>query len=130
MSAPGRFPDAEQVVIDLLKQFGHACTFLPPKEKFAESLPIIWISRTGGSRDAITDRPIVQVAVFTHARSESWRIADDCREAILAAGGTRVNGVLIDTTREVTAVTALPDIDPQNRMVQATYALSFRRHFT
>ena len=126
----GPFPDAEQVLVDLLAPFGQACTYLPVDHKGdfdVTKMPVIWITRNGGSRDEITDRPILQVAVFARKRSASAGIAEQCREAVLNSVNRKIAGALVDAAREVTGVTQLPDIDPLNRMVQATYQLSFRR---
>ncbi|ERB53411.1 hypothetical protein N806_19900 [Rhodococcus sp. P27] len=47
--------------------------------------------------------------------------------SVLNSVNRKIAGALVDAAREVTGVTQLPDIDPLNRMVQATYQLSFRR---
>lgn len=133
MTERGKFPDAEQVMREIAAPFGYACTVLPvdpddPDGRIDESkFPIILIARNGGSRDEITDRPILQVGVLARTRSESWRVADDVRDAVFASPGTAPGGDLVDSAREITGVSQLPDIDPQNRLVEAVYALSFRR---
>lgn len=128
----GRFPDAEKVMIALAAPFGYACQTLPlgADGKFDRSkMPIIWVARTGGARDDITDRPLLQIGVLADTRADATRIGEDVRDAVLASGGSRAGGALIDTAREVTGVQELPDIDPLNRLIQASYQLSFRRQF-
>lgn len=129
-----RFPDAEQFMVDLLTPFGYACTFLPVNDegKFDESrMPIIWVTRNGGTRDDITDRPIMSVAVFAKTRKVTNDIAEQCREAVLdAPGNVKVGGVFCDYADEVTAPSRAEDIDPTNRLVQASFRLSFRRQKT
>ncbi|SLG40413.1 Uncharacterised protein [Mycobacteroides abscessus subsp. abscessus] len=131
MTAPGQFPDAEALMIALADPFGYPCTVLPETadgELDTSKFPIIWISRNGGSCDGITDRPIVQVGVMADTRAESWQVAGQLRDAVLASPGTSPGGRgLIDDAREITGVTEIPDFDPQNRLVQATYLIACRR---
>lgn len=130
MNEPGEFPDAEQVLVDMLGEFGHSCTFLPVSAKGEfdrEKLPIILIAREGGSCDGITDRPSMRVSVLAATRAEAQRVSGKCRMKILDSAGTAPGGVLVDHAREISGVTFLPDIDPQLRPVQSSYVLSFRR---
>ncbi|MGW5267254.1 phage tail termination protein [Rhodococcus sp. NPDC003994] len=127
---PGAFPDVEQVLVDLLTPITYTCTALPedPK-KLAQLEPLIWARRTGGGidRDQIADNAVVQLTIFARKRSVAQTLAGRARTAVLNAGGTKVNGVLVDTADEVTGVLEIPDIDPLNRTVTVAFRLSFRR---
>lgn len=93
-------------------------------------MPLIICNRIGGGTDDdITDKALCAVLVIHHTRPQAWALASKVRETILAAGRTptAVNGVLIDATSEVTGNQEVLDIDPDNRMVDATYWLAFRR---
>jgi len=123
------WPDAEQVMCDLLADLGHTCTSVPVGEdgKFDLSkLPILLINRVGGGNDGFNDRPVIDVEVFSHTRRESMQISGQVRRRVLNSAGTAPGGVLIDHAREVTGIKRVPDIDPQNRAVLASYGLTFR----
>lgn len=123
------FPDAEAVLLAMLDDLGYTCTFLPDQAQWEELAPIIAINRVGGGADTITDRPLIQVGVFAATRPRAWQVAGQCRDRILASGGTRVDGVLVDSARENQGVQQFPDLNPDNKFVASTYQLSFRRVF-
>lgn len=125
----GLFPDAEDVLMDLLDPFGHVCSGMPKKDEFESLLPIIFCQRIGGgvSPSGIDDVPMMMVLVFHRTRPEARQLSARCREAILGAGRTNVNGVLVDWTREATGVQNLPDLNPDNRAVESTYWMCFRK---
>lgn len=123
------YPDAEMVLLSMLEEFGYTCTFLPDQAQWAELAPIIAVNRVGGGADLITDRPLMQVGVFAETRQQAWFVAGQCRNKILASGGTRVDGVLIDAARESQGVQQFPDLNPDNKFVASTFQLSFRRAF-
>ncbi|AVP71357.1 phage tail termination protein [Prescottella equi] len=122
----GRFPDFEQVLVDLLTPLAYTCGTLPDGD-LEEHLPLIWARRVGGKSDGITDHAFVQLSVFSHKRAASQRLADDARELLEAAGGTRVNGVLIDWTDEMSGLLERADIDPLNRVIDVGYVVAARR---
>lgn len=124
------FPDAEAVLIDLLDGLdgAYACTALPDAAAFESRIPVIVCNRLGGgSNDGITDKALCAVLVIHRTRREAWVLASKVRDAVLAASATAVNGVLIDHTEEVTGNQEVMDIDPDNRMIDSSFYLSFRR---
>lgn len=125
------FPDAEDWLCALLAPRGHACTSLPaPQERFNELIPVIWITRNGGARDDITDRPRMTVAVFAYDRKLAVKVSGQCRNDILSPDVVSVNGITLDSAKETTAVTRIQDpVDKALRVIQASYELSFRRVF-
>lgn len=128
MSLPP-FPDAEAVLIDLLNGIdgAFACTS-PPESPSGLALPLIVVNRIGGGTDdGITDRALCAILVIHSSRRDAWKLSTKVRDTVLSAGATQVNGVLIDTTEEVIGNQEEMDIDPDNRMVDSTFYLSFRR---
>ncbi|MBM4707930.1 hypothetical protein GS982_01315 [Rhodococcus hoagii] len=129
MAAP-RFPDAETVLVQMLDGVGgaYACTIVPEENEWDELLPIIAVKRIGGGTDdGITDRALCAVLVIHRDRHSAFNLAEDVRQMILDAGRTSVNGVLIDSTSEVTGNQEVSDIDLDNRVIDASYYLDFRR---
>lgn len=124
----GRFPDFEHVFIDLLTPIAYTVQTIPDGLD-EDALPLIQVRRTGGKVDGegVADTAFVQIMGLSNTRADSQRIVDDAREAILAAGGTRVNGVLIDWTEEMSGLLEQLDIDPLRRGVEAMFAVSARR---
>ena len=121
------WPDAEQVVIDMLDDLGYACGDLPrPAEAMLAALPIIWIVREGGATDGITDRPIIGVDCIALTRAQASATAQAVRARIVGSVGAKHGGVLVDYAREITGRTPRPDIDPKLSAIQATFQLSFR----
>ena len=123
------WPDAEQVFIDLVDDLGYACGDLPKAEAFSASLPIIWIARTGGSSDGITDRPILDVDCIAMTRRAASEVAQAVRGRVFSSPGTAPGGFLIDSASELTGRSPRPDVDPKLSVIQATFQLSFRPIF-
>lgn len=119
------FPDAERVFRDLLTPLARTVTQTDEAETFTE--PVIQVQRVGGSDDFVTDRPRMQVACFSTDRHASWALAEEVRQTVLAAGGTKVNGVLVDRTSTETPAQQLPDANRDVRKVVAIYRADFRR---
>ncbi|WP_052068579.1 phage tail termination protein [Rhodococcoides fascians] len=124
------FPDAEAVLVTLLDDLGYTCTFLPDEKEWRDMDAVIVVNRVGGGSDGITDRPLLQVGVYAKdSRTRAWSVAGQVRERLLNAGGTAVDGALIDSVREAQGVQQFPDLNPDNKFVAATFQLSFRRIF-
>lgn len=127
MTAGYVWPDAEQVVIDMLDDLGYACGELPKTaEALSDAFPVIWIVRAGGATDGITDRPIIEVDCIAPSRAQASATAQAVRARIAGSAGTTHGGVLVDYAREITGRTPRPDIDPKLSAIQATFQLSFR----
>ncbi|WP_405159839.1 hypothetical protein OG203_25685 [Nocardia sp. NBC_01499] len=116
------WPDAEAVMVALLDPIAQTDTVMTPATK----VPFIQVNRVGGTDDGITDRPVVQVAVFGATRAQAWALAEEVRHAVRAAAGSMVGGVLVDDTRTALGHQQIPEIDPDDRRVISTYQLSFR----
>lgn len=120
------FPDAEAVVMAMLRPQGKTVNAIPPSD--IVELPLIWVLRTGGGcDDDVTDRPLITVTVIHQTRPEAMSVATRCRDVILASGGTSVDGVLVDFAQEKTASVRRIDPMPKQPFFAATYQLSFRR---
>jgi hypothetical protein len=141
------FPDAELVVMALLDPVGTTVTATSDTDE-----PVIRVNRTGGENDRISDYPVIEVACFAPdrgiqgsdqppipGRSLAWKMSEQCRQIILAAGRTTVTYVdpedptatevtaLIDSARNSTPPDQLPYGNESIRTVIATYRLSLRR---
>lgn len=117
------FPDAETVVMDLLQQVAYTCTMSGPDTP----MPHIRVARTGGTDDDVTDFPEVEVECFAESAAEAKSMAKRCRKLIEDAAATKVNGILIDDTGCLVGHMQIPDIDPDDRRLIATYQLLMRR---
>lgn len=125
----GAFPDCEDVACDLAEAVvgsGKGYNELP-SEGLAEMLPVAWCFKIGGQCDGITDSPIVQMNIIAHTRSQALALSNNLREIVLAANGTKVNGVLIDATEERNGIRLQPAPAPKQPMIAAAYQLAFRR---
>ncbi|PBC38470.1 hypothetical protein CJ179_38350 [Rhodococcus sp. ACS1] len=122
------FPDAELVLLSLLDDLGYTCTALPDPDQFDAQMPIIVCNRIGGGVDGlgITDNALCAILVIHDTRPLAWQVTAQVRQRILKAGCTEVDGILIDTTSEVVGNQEVMDINPENRMVDSTFYLSFR----
>lgn len=128
----GVFPDAEEVVMALLRQ-------APALGKTVQTLPeqitevTIRVLRVGGGDDGITDRALMDVSVFAATYQQARTVAEQVRQRMLAAGGTKVatgtypGGVLIDRCVTATGPQEIPYDNPDLRRKPATYQVELRR---
>jgi hypothetical protein len=95
--SPLRFADVESLLVTHLEArlAVRATTRLPAK--FETALPIIRVTRVGGPDDGLNDFARITVETFAATRPASWDLAEDARQAMLAASHTVVSGRLIDT---------------------------------
>jgi hypothetical protein len=124
------FPDIELVCMDLLNNLGKTVTAT------GETVPAgtIQIERIGGPDDGLTDRPRVQITAYGSSRQNAWQLIENCRQRILASGGTLVygeytNGVLIDLARTATPPRQLPEFGRGARIVQGVFEFHVRRQW-
>ncbi|PTR30595.1 uncharacterized protein DUF3168 [Rhodococcus sp. OK519] len=117
------FPDAESVVMDLLEQVAFTCTMASPETP----MPHIRVSRVGGTDDDVTDFPEVEVECFAQSAAQAKAMARQCRRLIETAAASKVNGILVDDTGCLVGPMQIPDIDPDDRRLIATYQLLMRR---
>lgn len=131
MAALPPFADAEAVVMALLEPVAPTVQTTPAN--LEEVTPIIQVTRVGGTDDYITDRPLMSVAVFGSTYAEAKALAEQCRQVVLGAGGTKVvtddypGGVLIDRTASATSPQERPYDNPELRRKIATYVVEMRR---
>jgi hypothetical protein len=124
------FPDIELVCLDLLGSLGNTVTAT------GTDVPngTILVERIGGPDDGITDRPRVQITAYGNTRQNAWALIENCRQRILACGGTlvsgeHVNNVLIDLARTATPPRQLPEFGRGARIVQAVFEFHVRRQW-
>lgn len=127
------FSDVEEVVMALLERapaLGDAVQTLPPD---MDGRVVIRVLRVGGRDDGITDRALVDVSVFAPTYTQARTVAEQVRQRMLAAGGTKVPtasrpaGVLIDRCGTASGPTEIPYDNPDLRRKPATYQVDLRR---
>ena len=123
------FPDVELLGPPLLGDIAHTDVDTPAELGEPDTDLPEWITfiRTGGGDDGITDRPIVEVTTYAPHRSRSSAISRAAAARILAAGCTRVGGVLIDTTGTYTGPLDQRDQNPDIRVIRSYYQFDLRR---
>lgn len=125
------FPDAEDVVMALLADI--APTTTDTAATLDSDVPLIKVTRVGGADDFVTDRPLVEVAVFATTYDEARQVADQCRQVILSSGGRSIatpdypGGVLIDKAETTSAPLRVPYENETLRHKAATYQFAWRR---
>lgn len=121
-----QFPDAENVMCDLLDPIAPASTWLG--DGWEKNLPQIQVNRIGGGLDPdeVTDTARLQVAVYAVNRAAAQKLNTLVRNAVREAEFSEVGGVQIDTTSEAIAGQQVPDKNPDDRRVISTYTLAFR----
>lgn len=117
------YPDAEQVVLDLLEQVAPTVTALSGDI----TAPVIAVARAGGPADLITDAARIVVGSYAPDRATAWNNARLCQQIILAARNKSVNGVQIDHTGVLLGLQQLPYGNPNEFHVTGTYEVTFRR---
>lgn len=137
------YPDAELFVLSLLDAFLPELVETVPQmavEKIDTWLPeafdppFIRIQRTGGAPDGldITDYPILTVATYGETRQTAWSLSRVVEQILLGAKYHSievldVGWVLCDTVFLNAGGEQLPDLDPDDRRVVASYVFGFRR---
>lgn len=121
-----QFPDAENVMCDLLDPIAPASTWLG--DDWEKNLPQIQVNRIGGGLDPdeVTDTARLQVAVYAVNRAAAQKLNTLVRNAVRDAEFAEVGGVQIDTTSEAIAGQQIPDKNPDDRRVISTFTLAFR----
>lgn len=124
------YPDAEDLVCQLLDDVGHTVTFLPDnaEQLIDNGTPVILVERIGGTDDGVTDRAELLVTVWGRTRPDAWRAGREVRRIIdtYSRGGV-VAGMFIDATRTTESATQLAIDDPDERRVVASYRVDSRR---
>lgn len=125
------FPDAEDVVMALLDDI--APTTTDTAATLDSDAPVIKVTRVGGADDLVTDRPMVEVAVFAPTYEQARQVARACQQVILACAGRSIatpdypDGVLIDKAETTSAPLRVPYENESLRHKAATYQFAWRR---
>lgn len=128
------WPDAEALLIALLDPVAPVWQSTPAEI----TEPLIQVARIGGADDSITDAPMVVVVCYgvgATGYDTAKAMAEQCRQVLLAAGGTGVTvpgyaaPVLIDTVHTVAPPAEVAGDNPDLRRKVSTYQLTYRRPF-
>ncbi|WP_029932513.1 phage tail termination protein [Nocardia otitidiscaviarum] len=138
----GGFPDSELLVMDLCQTFldlctpqGTAVTWIS-KEHIAMAdagTPIVRVYRSGPGADGLWDPAAVQVAVLASTRADSWAVMEYLRQILLSYehGGlverADSSTTAVTTITEMVGPQQLPELNPDHRMVPATFRVECRR---
>ena len=119
------FPDVEVVLVGGLTQPGRRVMTMTDEGETFETDAVV-IERIGGTDDGITDRPDVEISCYSRSRAAAQALTEAVRQEILAMGGTKVGGVLIDKAQGIDS--PKPIIDPVRnvRRIVTRYRLAFR----
>lgn len=129
------FPDVELVLMDLFADIAATAaativTNLPAA--LQEVLPIIRVRRLGGTDDRWTDKPRVDVQVYSAVtpapggRTAAVQLAATLQARLLSWPRTTPHGVIDYASTEV-GPQEIPYEDQDIRLITATYRLSLRR---
>lgn len=137
----GGYPDVELVVADLLQKFlnyltpqGLAVTWRPDDidELLAAGKTVVQVHRGGLGADGLWDASAVQLGVLSATRQNSWEVMEYLRQVMLAHDGGsavhREDGSLtaVGQVYEITGPQDLTDLDPEERLVPATFHVGLR----
>lgn len=141
----GGFPDREELVMDLVQTYlnlctpaGTACTFLTPEIVAAvdTGAPAVRVYRGGLGANGQWDAAAVQVAVIAATRADSWAVMEYLRQVLLSfeRGGlvSRADGskTAVACITEMVGPQQIPELNPDHRMVPATFYVEVRRPTT
>ncbi|AMS02581.1 tail terminator [Gordonia phage Yvonnetastic] len=150
--------DPELMLMALLDDLGYTDTVIPEYKDFLEAeaegsdkywagwddiLPIIVVNRLpagGVTPDELQDRALMAVVVVGESRKHAHEVAKKVRKRILNGGhpfeitytdedGNQLGPFLIEPTSEVEPASLEPDIDPDNRFVEANYWMPISLRF-
>lgn len=130
MTATLSFPDLEQAAEDMAAPLGYACKFLPDDfdARLERGEAVILVARVGGKDDGVTDRALIQFAVYGQTRTIAWDTARALQTSVKALEyGGQVGDIWIDSTATAAGRIQVPDVDPDDRRVITIYQLDARR---
>lgn len=137
----GGFPDAELVVIDLVQHYldlltpqGRAVTWLTDNhaDLVDSGVPIVRVYRGGTGADGLFDPAAVQLGVIAATRADSWQVLEYLRQVMLSfehGGGVRREDdsiTMVQSIEEMVGPQQLPELNPDHRLVPATFRVLFR----
>jgi hypothetical protein len=117
------FADVEDMVLDILSPAGPTVLAIPSQI----TAPLIVVRRVGGSDDGITDVARIRVQTFANTHVDSYGLAEQCRQLIMASPATGVGDVTIDRAVTDTAPAYVDYGQPPLQRYVATYRLELRR---
>jgi len=127
MTSPtlGLFPDMQDVLYDLLGQFGTTAKFTD--DALASELPTILITDAiGGQDDKRTDRSTVDIDVFAGSITEAKLIAEQVRQFLINKPH-QSGAAILDRADTASRPARRPELTPNVYRVGATYRVSARR---
>jgi hypothetical protein len=129
----GDFPDPELAVIDAVSaRFAAGITYAGARTLVsiqAGKMPAVRARRTGDAgSDEITDRSLIELAVFAEDADTAKSLAEGCRQDLVTEPGISTGHGLIDFVRQDDGprLATSPDT-PQRQAVTSVYAVSMRR---
>lgn len=138
----GGFPDRELVVMDLVQKYldlltpqGLAVTWLPDNytQLVENGTVVVRVYRGGLNADGLWDPAAVQLGVIAQTRADSWAVMEYLRQIMLSydhgGGVQRADGSVtqIATVAEIGGPQQIPELNPDFRLVPATFNVECRR---
>ena len=123
------WPDAEQVVMDLIEDLGDVT--IRPDTDLADRLPLIWVRKLPGSTDnGITEVSRVQVDAYAATIDEARGIAAEIQRRFADGRLLETGHGMADRTFTDTSPHEEPAADAENtRLVSAVYRVDCRPNF-
>lgn len=137
----GGFPDAELVVLDLVQKYldlltpkGKAVTWLTADHTTLvdSGVPVVRVYRGGIGSNGLWDPASVQLGVIAASRADSWAVMEYLRQVMLSfnRGGAvkRADNsiTMIASIEEMVGPQQLPELNPDHRLVPATFRVELR----
>ncbi|WP_405459708.1 hypothetical protein OG786_20950 [Streptomyces sp. NBC_00101] len=126
------FPDAELMAMNFLAEYfgedAFVCSTAPEGGPFEELLPMVRVSRIGGTwrvRKAL-DEPSIDVDVWSTDAALSHSLANRARGALEAMVGDQRNGGLVTFSSEISGPGRRPDESPNVYRIGFTVGLCVR----
>lgn len=137
----GGFEDTELLALDLTRRFldmltpqGVAVTWLTDEHTAMVNagVPVVRVYRGGMAADGLFDPAAVQLGVIASTRRDSWAVLEYLRQVLLSfAHGGAVRRAddsisMIQSCSEVVGPQQLPELNPDHRLVPATFRIVTR----
>src|SRR5690606_31292455 len=95
-------------------------------------IPVVRVYRGGGTEHGLFDSAAVQIAVIAATRADSWAVMEYLRQIMLSyeRGGPvrREDGsiTMLASVDEIVGPQQLPELNPDHRLVPATFRVECR----
>lgn len=124
-----------QSALDALDPGGLAVTWIPDADVLGPMLDagkvVVRVHRLGGGlHDRVLDTGTLQVAVLSESRATSWKVLQYLRGVLIDATDTEVDvdGLThVSRIEEMTGPIQVPELNPDERLVQAMFAVTCRK---